>query len=127
MSNVPLLKSFWNKPTVDDILKVSESVVCDTILTGTGHKQLEELLAVMDVPYMSNKTYLIYHSEMSETFTAVAEKEMQEAGKKEKQLVIERGNVINGIPHIPVITEGSWIKRSYDSSNYYSLSGTATG
>ncbi|KAG7197660.1 hypothetical protein KM043_016480 [Ampulex compressa] len=75
-------KSFWNKPIVDDILNVSEDAVCGTILTGTGHKQLEELLGTMDVPCMSNKTYLIYHSEMSETFTAIAEKEMREASEK---------------------------------------------
>ena len=36
--------SFWSEPTADNILDVNRGAVCGTILTGTGHKQLEEFL-----------------------------------------------------------------------------------
>ncbi|KMQ87383.1 hypothetical protein RF55_13345, partial [Lasius niger] len=116
--------SFWSEPTDDRRLDVNKSIVADTILTGTGHKQLEELLAAADVPCMNNKTY-IKHNEMSEAFAAAAEEEMRVAGEEEKRLAIERGDVIDGIPHIPVITDGSWMKRSYRTGSYDSPSGAA--
>lgn len=62
---------------------------------------------------------------MSEAFAVAAEEEMCVASEEEKRLAIERGDVINGIPHIPVITDGSWMKRSYRSGSYDSLSGAA--
>ena len=106
--------SFWSEPTDDSKLDVNRGIVAGTILTGTGHKQLEELFAAVDVPCMSNKTYISFHNEMSEAFVAAAEEEMRMAGKEERRLASERGDVID-IPHIPVITDGSWMKRSYRS------------
>ncbi|KMQ87529.1 hypothetical protein RF55_13165 [Lasius niger] len=117
--------NFWSELTDDRILDVNRGAVCETILTGIGHKQLEELLAVVDVPCMSNKTYLNHHNEMSEAFAAAAEEEMRVAGEEERRLANERGDVVNGIPHIPVITDGSWMKRSYRSGSYDFPSGAA--
>ncbi|KMQ86396.1 hypothetical protein RF55_14620 [Lasius niger] len=116
---------FWSEPTDEIILDVNKGVVSGTILTGTGHKQLEELLAAVDIPCMSNKTYIKYHNEMSETFAAAEEEEMRMAGEEEKWLAIKRGDIIDGIPHIPVITDGSWMKRSYRTGGYDSPSGVA--
>src|SRR5580765_7149766 len=62
---------------------------------------------------------------MSEAFAAAAEEEMRTAGEEEKRLAIERGDVIDGIQHIPVITDGSWMKRSYRTGSYDSPSGAA--
>ncbi|KMQ87950.1 hypothetical protein RF55_12641 [Lasius niger] len=44
------------------------------------------------------------------------------AGKVEKQLALERNEVINGIPYITVVADGSWMKRSYGNA-YNSPSG----
>ncbi|XP_029177965.1 uncharacterized protein LOC114945823 [Nylanderia fulva] len=106
---------FWSEPKDDKKLDVNNGIVSGTILTGTGHKQLEELLAAADIACMNNKKYIKHHNEMSEAFAAAAEEEMRVAGEEEKRLAIERGDVIDGIPHIPVITDGSWMKRSYRS------------
>ena len=40
--------SFWSEPTDDRKFDVNRGIVAGTILTGTGHKQLEELLAAVD-------------------------------------------------------------------------------
>lgn len=117
--------SIWSEPTVENILDINRGAVCGTMLTGTGHKQLQELLAAVDVPCMANETYQKYHHEMSEAFAAAAEEEMRVAGEQETKLAIERGDVINGTPHIPVITDDSWMKRSYRSGSYDSPSGSA--
>ncbi|XP_025075564.1 uncharacterized protein LOC112553006 [Pogonomyrmex barbatus] len=100
--------NFWSEPMDDKILDVNRG---DTILTGTA-QAAEEFLAIVNVPCMSNKTYINYHNEMSEVFAAAAEEEMRVADEEEKRLAIERGNIIDGIVHIPIIT-GSWMKRSY--------------
>lgn len=125
MSNVShFTDNFWSEPADDRILDVNQSAICGTLLTGTGHKQLEELLAAMDVPCMSNKTYINYHNEMSEAFAAAAEEEMRAAAEEEKRLAIKR-DVVDNIPHIPVIVDGSWMKRLYHSGSYDSSSGAA--
>src|SRR5436190_20887241 len=43
------------------------------------------------------------------------------AGEAEKQLALERNDVIDGIPYITVVADGSWMKRSYGTA-YNSLS-----
>lgn len=48
---------------------------------------------------------------------------MIEAGKEEKRLAIEQGDIdTDGTPYITVITDGSWGKRSY-GTNFNSISG----
>ncbi|KAL6420237.1 hypothetical protein ACFW04_014607 [Cataglyphis niger] len=74
--------SFWSEPINDKILDVNRGV-CDIILTGTSHKQLEEFLAAMDVPCMSNKTYINYHNEMSKKPSPPPPQKKKCARKKE--------------------------------------------
>ena len=47
---------------------------------------------------------------------------MKMAGEIEKQLAIEKNEVINDIPYITVVADGSWMKRSYGKA-YDSISG----
>ena len=47
---------------------------------------------------------------------------MKSAGEVEKELAIKRGDIHKDIPYIPVVADGSWIKRSY-GTNCDSLSG----
>lgn len=54
-------------------------------------------------------------------FKKTAMENMKLAGESEKQLALEKNEVINGIPYITVIADGSWMKRSYDNA-YDSLS-----
>ncbi|KMQ86117.1 hypothetical protein RF55_14998 [Lasius niger] len=46
---------------------------------------------------------------------------MKMTGEVEKQLALEKNNIINGIPYITVVADGSWMKRSYGNA-YDSLS-----
>lgn len=61
-----------------------------------------------------------------EGFAKAAEESMNTATEEERSLAIQCNDVINGIPHISVIGDGSWMKRSYRTGRYDSLSGVGT-
>ncbi|KAK5645076.1 hypothetical protein RI129_006376 [Pyrocoelia pectoralis] len=104
---------------------VNLAAVTGAVATGIGYSQLTELLAAINIPNMSNKTYIKYHAKLSSVIDAELEKEAAIAGKEEAQLAIECGDVsATGIPIISVIVDGAWSKRSY-RTNYNALSGVA--
>ena len=93
-----------------------------TLTTGIGFAQLEELCAAMNVPCMSEKTYIKCRQHLVDELLKTAEREMKLAGEAEKEAAIKRGDIHQGIPYISVVVDGSWMKRSY-GTNYDSLSG----
>ncbi|KMQ82519.1 hypothetical protein RF55_22659 [Lasius niger] len=93
--------NIWSEPTEPETLDINKAAVAGTVTVGIGYAQLEELCAAINVPSMEN---------------------MKIAGEVEKQLAIEKNEVINGIPYITVLADGSWMKRSYGNA-YDSLSG----
>lgn len=115
--------SVWSEPEDDARLDINDSAVAGTIITGIGYSQLKELLGTMDIPCMTDKTYESHHEKVGENFAHAAENEMRIAGEEERRLAIQRNDVIDGIPHIPVVADGSWMKRSYRTGKYDSLSG----
>jgi len=74
---------------------------------GIGYAQLDELCAAMNIPCMSDKTYIKNREKLVNDFEKTATENMKMAGKVEKQLALERNDVINGIPYITVIADGS--------------------
>lgn len=71
---------------------------------------------------MAEATYIKHRDILVEDFTKTATENMKNAGEVEKQLALDRNDIINGIPYITVITDGNWMKRSYGNA-YNSLSG----
>lgn len=106
-------------------VNINKLAISAIVVTGGGYSQLEEIYAVMNMPTMSNKTYLRYHNSVSVTMKDEAWKEMKKAGEEEHRIAIEEGNVDHeGVPTISVIVDGAWSKRSY-RTNYNALSGVA--
>jgi len=66
------------------------------------------------------------HEIVAEAFAKAAEQSMKTAANEERELALQRNEVINGIPYIAVIGDESWIKRSYRTGRYDSLSGVGT-
>ncbi|KMQ89298.1 hypothetical protein RF55_11082 [Lasius niger] len=114
--------NIWSEPEDPKILDINKAVVAGTIIVGIGFAQLEELCAAMNIPCMSEKTYIKNRDILVDDFEKTAMENMKMAGQIEKQLALERNDVINGIPYITVIADGSWMKRSYGNA-YDSLSG----
>lgn len=116
----------WSEPPPEESLDVNVGAVVGGILTGTGYTQLKESCAAMNVQCMARKTYEKIHETAAETFAKIAEESMIEAANEERELALQHNETINGIPHITVIGDGSWMKRSYRTGRYDSLSGVGT-
>lgn len=116
----------WSEPPPEKSLDVNIGAVAGTILTGAGYTQLQESCAAMNIKCMGRKTYEKSHEIAAEAFAKVAEESMNVAAKEERELALQRNEVINGIPQIAVIGDGSWMKRSYRTGRYDSLSGVGT-
>nr|XP_012145670.1 PREDICTED: uncharacterized protein LOC105663106 isoform X2 [Megachile rotundata] len=109
----------------NDVIDINESAVSATMVLGGGYVQLMEMLACLNVSCMSKQSYDKHRTKIIEAFELAAQWEMEAAGKKERELAIARGDVCpdSGIPWIPVVADGSWMKRSYKGGYYNSPSG----
>ena len=106
-------------------MDINYAVVSATITVGIGHTQLKELLTEINVYCLSDNTYIKIKIELYHTFSTAANNNMRKAGEEAKRLAIERGHVSDtGVPYTAVVTDGSWMKRSFGTS-YNSLSGMA--
>ncbi|XP_077272366.1 uncharacterized protein LOC143902956 isoform X2 [Temnothorax americanus] len=114
--------NIWSEPTEPDILDINKAAVAASITTGNGYAQLNEQCAAMNIPSMSEVTYIKYREDLVEEFGKTAMENMIKAGEEEKQLALDRNETVNGIPYITVVADGSWMKRSYGKA-YDSLSG----
>jgi len=72
------------------------------------------------------KTYEKTYEIVAKAFVKATEQSMKTAANEERKLALQRNGVINGIPYIAVINDGSWMKRSYRTGRYNSLSGVGT-
>ncbi|XP_031332942.1 uncharacterized protein LOC116163225 isoform X1 [Photinus pyralis] len=100
----------------------NQAGIIGSLSIGIGYSQLAELLAAMDIPQMSNVTYLKNHNAIYPSVHALNQQLMTVAAKEEAELADE---MKDGIPVIGVIADGAWAKRSY-RKNYSALSGVAS-
>ncbi|KAL6416491.1 hypothetical protein ACFW04_013418 [Cataglyphis niger] len=96
----------WSEPTEPETLDINTTVVIGTITIEIGYAQLEELCAAMNVPCMSEPTYIKYRENLVDNFQKTAMENMKMAGKVEKQLALERNEIVNGIPYITMVADG---------------------
>lgn len=110
---------------IDDKHKIpiNEAVANASIVVGIGYSQVNEFSASIDVPCMTNKSYIKNYNTIAKVVNESAWEQMRLAGLEEKKLAIERNDVdTDGIPMCPVVADGQWGKRSY-KTKYDSLSG----
>ncbi|XP_063229241.1 uncharacterized protein LOC134536049 [Bacillus rossius redtenbacheri] len=93
--------------------------------SGVGFSQFENTLSVLNVPSMSQNTFLKEECLIEKILEADLYSSMKEAGKEEREQAIRNGDIDDdGIPFITVTVDGGWAKRSY-GHNYNSSSGVA--
>jgi len=114
--------NIWSEPTKSDQLDINTAAVATTITAGIGYSSLEEICTGMNISCMSEKTYIKYRENIIDDYEKTAMQNMKKAAEEEKQLALEKNETINGIPYITVVSDGSWMKRSY-GSNYDSPCG----
>ena len=94
------------------------------MVTGGGHTQLQETMSIVGIPVMSKTSFTHTERSIGEMWKAQLRESMNEAGKEEKRLAIQRGDYHQGVPAITVYVDGGWSKRSHKHS-YNANSGVA--
>ncbi|KAL6418880.1 hypothetical protein ACFW04_011715 [Cataglyphis niger] len=94
--------NIWSEPTEPKILDINTAAVAGIVTTGIGFAQLEELCVSMNVPSMSEPTYIKYRENLVDDFQKTTIENMKLAGEAKKQFAIEKNEIINGIPYITV-------------------------
>ncbi|XP_076685768.1 uncharacterized protein LOC143377868 [Andrena cerasifolii] len=109
----------------DATMDINRAAVSATMMTGGGYNQLEDILTAVNVSCMTKRIYEKCQNDLIDALEVAAQREMEDAGKEEKELAISRGDVHaeSNLPFIPVVADGSWMKRSYRGGDYNSLSG----
>lgn len=119
-------QTVWTNNKESEIMGVNRAATVGVMEIGCGFSNLEDLMAIMNIPPMSNTTFQKEQRIVSDAWETTATKEMKAAVEEEKRLAQERGDVDEeGIPFITVVADGSWAKRSY-KNNYSSLSGAVS-
>ena len=106
-------------------MPLNKSAVVESVGAGIGYTELKQQLGAMAIPCMTDVSYRKYRQDMVSSFEKASEESMQEAAAMERELAIIEGDIIDGIPFITIIVDGSWLKRSYKTGKYDSLSGCA--
>ncbi|CAF4935123.1 unnamed protein product [Pieris macdunnoughi] len=90
--------------------------------TGSGYAKLDEICACLNMPNMSERYYMKICSKLGDIHRDVDLQHMLEAGKEEKQLAIDQGDIVtDGIPYNHNNRRILGSKRSY-GTNFNSLS-----
>lgn len=104
---------------------INEDAIEAAISIGIGFYNSEEFFNTLDVPYLTQKTYLKLQKKADSIWEEVAAMKMAEAAKEEAEYAMSAGEVDkDGVPLITVVADGCWSKRSY-KTNYNAPSGAA--
>jgi len=103
---------------------VNVRAVWGSMVTGNGPAHLNEFMATMNSPGLSQPTFSAIETDIGKWWHAVLEQDMLSAGQEERQLAIERNDYHQEVPAITVITDGGWSKRTHKHS-YNAAGGVA--
>ena len=107
-------------------MEVNNALTLGALAAGGGYANVFELAAALDMPCMSQPTYIEREKTVGEAIESAALESMLRAGREERRLALEAGDAaIDGTPRIRVIADGLWGKRSF-KSKYDALSGVVS-
>ncbi len=92
------------------------AAVWGQMVTGGGHRKLEETMSIVGVPVMTKTSFVSTERDIGEWWEQELRKSMEEAGKEERALAMNSGDYHEGVPAITVIVDGGWSKRSHRHS-----------
>lgn len=114
-------KAIWIECQQNNMMNCNTAAVTSIMSIGGGFSNLNEFLSAINIPSMSEDTFIKEQDELSDTLEATALKEM--GCYQREEITIQHGDVDSeDIPLIAVIVDRSCAKCSY-KRNYTSLSG----
>ncbi|XP_043470863.1 uncharacterized protein LOC122504047 [Leptopilina heterotoma] len=121
--NCGAIVPIWSEPESEDYLDINLGSALGTITAEIGYSTIEEALAAINVHYMSPAFYIKCRLEVGLQVMEISRNVMKACAKKEAEIAVAKGHVINGIPYITVIVDCAWSKRTYCTSAYDALGG----
>ncbi|CAG2236224.1 unnamed protein product [Mytilus edulis] len=103
---------------------INVRAVWGSMVTGNGPAHLNEFLATLNSPGLSQPSFSAIETDIGNWWHSVLDKEMMIAGQEERRLAIERKDFHEEIPAITVIADGGWSKRTHKHS-YNAAGGVA--
>ena len=107
-----------------DRFDLNVRAVWGEMVTGGGAAHLNESLATMSSPGLSQVSFSQIEEDICKKWKRILDDKMIEAAKEERRLAIEKGNFHQGVPCISVVCDGGWSKRSHKHS-YNAAGGVA--
>ena len=92
--------------------------------TVGGHSKPGETMSIVGVPVMTKKSFIDTERDIGEMWKQALQQSMLEAGRREREIAIQKGHFHEGVLAITVIVDGGWSKRSHKHS-YNAKSGVA--
>lgn len=121
-----IIDNIYSEDPDKKALNINMSITAATINTGQGYSQLEEFMAVLDMPCYANSSYQKYHEKVYNHLFDATLDEIKLAGMEEAKLAIENGEMDDQKRAlVTVVADGAWSKRSY-KTNYNASSGVAS-
>lgn len=119
---IPLVKTKENEQ-----MNINEALALATISTGIGYSTANEIMALLNIPFMSPNSYKLFHERVGNVIRKTAWDVMKEAAEQESQIARDLGEIDKQTqcPFITVIADGAWGKRSYNV-NYDAASGAVS-
>ncbi|XP_076081060.1 uncharacterized protein LOC143051967 [Mytilus galloprovincialis] len=103
---------------------INVRAVWGSMVTGNGPSHLNEFLATLNSPGLSQPSFTAIETEIGQWWHSILEKDMLSAGQEERLLAIDRKDFHEEVPAITVITDGGWSKRTHKHS-YNAAGGVA--
>ncbi|XP_071148268.1 uncharacterized protein [Mytilus edulis] len=103
---------------------VNVRAVWGSMVTGNGPAHLNELMATLNSPGLSQPTFTSIETDIGKWWHSILEQEMMLAGQEERRLAIDRNDYHHEVPAITVIVDGGWSKRTHKHS-YNAAGGVA--
>ena len=95
---------------------INVRAVWGSMVTGNGPSHLNEFLATLNSPGLSQPSFTAIETEIGQWWHSILEKDMLSAGQEERLLAIDRKDFHEEVPAITVITDGGWSKRTHKHS-----------
>ena len=102
--------------------EINVRAVWGQMATGGGAATLNEVMATMGSPGMSQHTFTAVEEDISKAWKGVLEEEMIAAREEEKDLAFEQNRMYQDLPACSAVCDGGWSKRTHKHS-YNALGG----
>ena len=115
-------------------IDIDKALVFGAMTSGSGYSNLQQLLAPVGIPFMSAMSYMKHQQEIIRDILGTSAEKLNKNNQEEKRRAKENGyfifvvdveGTIFLVVWTTVISDASWLQRTYPGGAYDSFAGTA--